>query len=400
MPDLHALDDDRAHAHERAAPNHNTPRQEGARGDVGMVTNPRVVIDDRGRVYDHVATDLGTGIYDRACEDDARVADPRRRRDHRRGVDDRGKAHAEGDEAGEEGLAGPADVDLADAEHHRGHTASQQAGDRGLVSDDLESFERRPMFGAISVDDGDELDRARGAGGVYHDPPVSAGTNENRLHPTRHSSGMTRIEPVRAPIWKRVEDLVLGVPLMILASPLLAVCAAAILAETGTPVFYRDERVGRGGVPFRVWKFRTMVVGALDQGLGRLVSVGDARITRVGSVLRRWSLDELPQVINVVRGDMSLVGPRPTYAQQVARYTSRDAGRLRVKPGITGLAQVSGRNDLSWGQRIDLDLRYIDELSPLLDLRILLRTPFVVLRGIGLYGRSGITPDYEPRGRT
>jgi lipopolysaccharide/colanic/teichoic acid biosynthesis glycosyltransferase len=204
------------------------------------------------------------------------------------------------------------------------------------------------------------------------------------------------VDPLRGPRWKRVEDLVIGILLLIIALPIFAAIATLIVIETGRPVFYVDERIGLGGRPFRVFKFRTMIVGALDQGLGRLVAAGDRRITSTGRVLRRWSLDELPQVLNVVKGDMSVVGPRPTYAEQVKRYTEHDAGRLRVKPGITGLAQVSVRNDLSWRARIDLDLRYAETLSPWIDLRILLRTPVVVLRGLGLYGKSGVTPDYDP----
>jgi lipopolysaccharide/colanic/teichoic acid biosynthesis glycosyltransferase len=202
--------------------------------------------------------------------------------------------------------------------------------------------------------------------------------------------------PLRTPVWKRIEDLVVGIPLTLIAAPFLAVIALAILIEgRGGPVFYVDERIGAGGRPFRMMKFRTMVRGAIGQGMGRLVAASDTRITRVGVALRRWSVDELPQILNVLRGDMSVVGPRPTYAEQVARYTERDRGRLRAKPGITGLAQVSGRNDLSWRERIDLDLAYIDRLSPWLDLGILLRTPLVVIRGIGLYGKGGVTPDYE-----
>jgi lipopolysaccharide/colanic/teichoic acid biosynthesis glycosyltransferase len=201
--------------------------------------------------------------------------------------------------------------------------------------------------------------------------------------------------PLRTPAWKRIEDLVVGIPLTIVATPFLALIALAILAESGTPVFYVDERIGAGGRPFRMIKFRTMVRGAVDQGMGRLVAVSDDRITRVGTALRRWSADELPQILNVLRGDMSLIGPRPTYAEQVTRYSPRDRGRLAVKPGISGLAQVSGRNNLSWRERIDLDLRYIERLSPWLDLSILLRTPIVVLRGLGLYGKGGVTTDYE-----
>ena len=206
---------------------------------------------------------------------------------------------------------------------------------------------------------------------------------------------MDAARPLRSPAWKRIEDLVIGIPLTLVATPFLAVIAIAIVAESGLPAFYVDERVGAGGRPFRMIKFRTMVQGAVQQGMGRLVAVSDSRITRVGAALRRWSADELPQIFNVLRGDMSIVGPRPTYAEQVIRYSERDRGRLLAKPGITGLAQVSGRNDLSWRERIDLDLAYIERVSPLMDLRILLRTPLVVIGGIGLYGKSGVTPDYE-----
>lgn len=206
---------------------------------------------------------------------------------------------------------------------------------------------------------------------------------------------MNAAPPLRTPAWKRIEDLVVGIPLTLVAAPVLALIALAIVIEGGGPVFYVDERVGAGGRLFRMIKFRTMVRGAVGQGTGRLVAASDTRFTRVGAALRRWSVDELPQILNVLRGDMSVVGPRPTYSEQVARYTDRDRGRLRAKPGITGLAQVSGRNDLSWRERIDLDLLYIDRLSLWLDIGILLRTPVVVIRGIGLYGKSGATPDYE-----
>lgn len=199
----------------------------------------------------------------------------------------------------------------------------------------------------------------------------------------------------RGPAWKRALDILIALPLTVITSPLLLLIGLAVVLESGLPIFYVDERIGRGGRTFRMMKFRTMIPGAAGRGLGRLVSASDRRTTRVGAVLRRWSADELPQILNVVRGDMSIVGPRPTYAEQVARYSVRDRGRLRVKPGITGLAQVSGRNDLSWRERIDLDLRYIERMSIAGDLAILARTPLVVLRGIGLYGKSGVTPDYE-----
>jgi len=210
-----------------------------------------------------------------------------------------------------------------------------------------------------------------------------------------HSRRVDAAHRLRTPAWKRIEDLVLGIPLTVIALPFLIVIGLAIAAESGGPVFYVDERIGAGGRPFRMIKFRTMVHGAVGQGMGRLVASSDSRITRVGTALRRWSADELPQILNVLRGDMSIVGPRPTYAEQVARYTERHRGRLRAKPGITGLAQVSGRNDLSWRERIELDLAYVERLSPWLDLWVLLRTPITVLRGVGLYGTSGVTPDYD-----
>ena len=223
---------------------------------------------------------------------------------------------------------------------------------------------------------------------------MPAGTDERDPHTSAHSSRVVRA--LRTPGWKRLEDLALAIPAVIAASPVIAVIGLAIVIEDGPPAFFVDDRVGLGGRDFRMIKFRTMRRGAVATGLGRLVATGDPRITRVGAFLRRWSLDELPQLFNVLRGDMSVVGPRPTYREQVDRYTDEHRGRLRVKPGITGLAQVSGRNDLSWQERIARDLRYVDRLSPLLDLVILLRTPLVVLRGIGLYGRSGVTPDYDP----
>lgn len=190
-----------------------------------------------------------------------------------------------------------------------------------------------------------------------------------------------------------------GIPALILAGPLITLAAIAILVDSGRPVLFSDERVGLGARPFRSYKLRTMVRGSVGIGLGRLVAADDRRVTRVGSILRRWSLDEVPQLWNVIRGDMSLVGPRPTYADQTRQYSARHAGRLAVRPGLTGLAQINGRNDLEWSARIEWDLRYIERMSPLLDLSIILRTPLVVLRGVGLYGRSGVTPDYRPDGR-
>jgi lipopolysaccharide/colanic/teichoic acid biosynthesis glycosyltransferase len=162
---------------------------------------------------------------------------------------------------------------------------------------------------------------------------------------------------------------------------LLVVAAVAIKLEDGGPVFYRQPRVGLNGIEFELLKLRTMVVGAETQGTGFAVNEGDPRITRVGRVLRRLSIDELPQLWNVVRGDMSLIGPRPTLAYQVERYTPRQRRRLEVKPGITGWAQIHGRARLPWDERIDLDVWYVEHRSPWLDIKILARTPAALFAG-------------------
>ncbi|MFL5930009.1 MAG: sugar transferase [Gaiellaceae bacterium] len=168
---------------------------------------------------------------------------------------------------------------------------------------------------------------------------------------------------------------------LVLASPFLAASALAIKLEDRGPVLYRQRRVGRGGADFELLKLRTMVVGAEKQGAGWAVNEGDPRITRAGRALRRLSLDELPQLWNVVRGDMSLIGPRPTLRYQVEKYTDRQRRRLDVKPGITGWAQIHGRAALPWEERIELDVWYVEHRSPLLDLKILLRTPPALLGG-------------------
>jgi len=179
----------------------------------------------------------------------------------------------------------------------------------------------------------------------------------------------------------RAADIALAGAGLVVASPLLALSALAVVLEDGRPVLYRQERVGRAGNPFELLKLRTMVVGAESQGAGFAVDRGDARITRVGRVLRKLSLDELPQLWNVLRGDMSLIGPRPTLAYQVERYSPRQRRRLDVKPGLTGWAQIHGRAALPWDERIELDVWYVEHRSPLVDLRILLRTPLALFSG-------------------
>jgi lipopolysaccharide/colanic/teichoic acid biosynthesis glycosyltransferase len=168
---------------------------------------------------------------------------------------------------------------------------------------------------------------------------------------------------------------------LVLASPFLAAAALAIKLDGGGPVLYRQARVGRDGHEFELVKLRTMVVGAERQGAGWAVDHGDPRITRVGSVLRRLSLDEVPQLWNVVRGEMSLIGPRPTLAYQVEQYTPHQRRRLDVRPGITGWAQVQGRASLPWEERIELDVWYVEHRSPRLDLKILARTPAALFGG-------------------
>jgi lipopolysaccharide/colanic/teichoic acid biosynthesis glycosyltransferase len=163
-----------------------------------------------------------------------------------------------------------------------------------------------------------------------------------------------------------------------LASPVLAAAAVAIKLEDGGPVLYRQRRVGLDGADFDLLKLRTMIVGAEHQGAGLAVNRGDARITRVGRVLRRLSLDELPQLWNVVRGEMSLIGPRPTLRYQVEKYSERQRKRLDVKPGITGWAQVNGRASLPWNDRIELDVWYVEHRSPAVDLKILAKTPLAL----------------------
>jgi len=189
---------------------------------------------------------------------------------------------------------------------------------------------------------------------------------------------------------KDLLDRVAAGAVMVALSPLLGGIALAIKLDSAGPVLYRQERIGLGGRPFGFLKFRSMVVDAERQGLRWEVSRDDPRITRPGQWLRRFSLDELPQLVNIWRGEMSFVGPRPTLAYQVERYTVRQRRRLEVKPGLTGWAQVKGRNAIDWDERIELDLWYIDHWSLALDLAILVRTPAAILAPEGVYGHDGI----------
>ncbi len=188
------------------------------------------------------------------------------------------------------------------------------------------------------------------------------------------------------PVLKRLLDVV-GASLLLLGlSPLFAGVALAIRLVDGRPILFTQMRTGRTGTPFRIWKFRTLETGPKDP------TRPSDHTTRLGSPLRRWAIDELPQLWNVLRGDMSLVGPRPPLPDQTRKYTPREHVRLQVRPGLTGWAQIHGRNALSWSERIEHDRWYVQERSPLLDLYILARTPGVLLSGTGATGPNGYNP--------
>ncbi|MDA1035848.1 MAG: sugar transferase [Chloroflexi bacterium] len=195
---------------------------------------------------------------------------------------------------------------------------------------------------------------------------------------------------------KRTVDIVgASLVLLLLAVPLALIAIAIKLTSRG-PVVFRHTRVGKDGTLFVPLKFRTMVDKAIEQGSGYAITEDDQRITKIGRILREWSLDEMPQIINVLKGDMSLVGPRPSWPYQVDRYTDIQRLRLRVKPGLTGLAAIRGRNSIPWEQRIELDNWYIDHWSVWLDLKILALTPWKVITKEGVYGEGGTNPDITP----
>jgi lipopolysaccharide/colanic/teichoic acid biosynthesis glycosyltransferase len=201
---------------------------------------------------------------------------------------------------------------------------------------------------------------------------------------------------------QRALDLMIAGPVAIVTAPATALLALAIRLESPGHPIYTQTRVGRDGKLFEIYKLRTMVRGAEFTGAGLAIQEGDERITRIGAFLRRYSLDELPNLWNVVRGEMSIVGPRPTLAVQVEQYTDRQRGRLAVKPGITGWAQVNGRASLPWPERIELDIWYVEHRSLRLDLQILVRTVRMVIGGEGIYkgDRGGWVPPSESHERS
>ena len=189
---------------------------------------------------------------------------------------------------------------------------------------------------------------------------------------------------------KRSIDIFLALIFMILASPVLAIIGLAIVVSDGWPVFFRQTRIGLHGKPFVIWKFRTLRTNHTE------LTDPQAGVTRVGRFLRRWGLDELPQLWNVIKGDMSLIGPRPTIPEQVARYGSYEKQRLTMRPGLTGWAQIHGRNAIDWTKRIELDIVYVRRASLFFDLAILIRTPFSLFSKTGTYGPEGVNPDFIP----
>jgi lipopolysaccharide/colanic/teichoic acid biosynthesis glycosyltransferase len=190
-------------------------------------------------------------------------------------------------------------------------------------------------------------------------------------------------------ITKRIMDVGLAIVGLIFVAPLLLVSAAAIKADSRGPVFFRLRAAGLRGKSFEQWKLRTMVHGARESGDRFETSSSDPRITRVGHFLRRWSIDELPQLWNVLRGEMSIVGPRPAFLEIASKYSAEQARRLEMRPGLTGLAQVHGRNLLTWTERVELDIFYVEHYSLRLDCKIMGRTIPVLLQGEGVYGKDG-----------
>ena len=195
-------------------------------------------------------------------------------------------------------------------------------------------------------------------------------------------------------VFKRIFDFFVSIISLILLLPLFFVITVLIKIDSRGSIFFRFERVGRNGKSFKPFKFRTMKKKAIETGLGYTVSKDDSRITKMGKFLRRSGIDELPQLINVIKGEMSLVGPRPTFSYQVEKYNDFQKKRLLARPGITNLVLIKGRNLLSWEERIKYDVWYIEHWSFWLDIKILLITPFVVLSGKGVYGEKGVNDPF------
>jgi lipopolysaccharide/colanic/teichoic acid biosynthesis glycosyltransferase len=204
------------------------------------------------------------------------------------------------------------------------------------------------------------------------------------------SAGGHTLKPYLHSRRKRALDLAVAVPLLVVSAPVVGLAALAVRLESHGHPIYKQRRVGLDGHAFEVYKLRTMVSGAEHMGAGMAVDEGDTRITRIGALLRRTSIDELPNLWNIIKGEMSLVGPRPTIQVQVDQYTDRQRLRLTVRPGLTGWAQINGRASLPWSERIELDLQYLERASLRLDLKIIVYTARMAVTGAGLYrGETG-----------
>ncbi|MDD4202714.1 MAG: sugar transferase [Candidatus Omnitrophica bacterium] len=195
--------------------------------------------------------------------------------------------------------------------------------------------------------------------------------------------------------FKRIIDILSAFSIIICLLPLLLILAVLIKVTSKGPVFYLSKRVGINGKTFDMVKFRTMVDNAVNIGAGIETYKHDPRITVIGVFLRKWSIDEIPQVFNIIKGDMSFIGPRPALPHQVEKYTAEERKRLEMRPGISGWAQVRGRNLLSWKERIKKDIFYIDNFSLFLDIKIFFMTFWVILSQKGVYGNDGKVKDYE-----
>jgi len=187
---------------------------------------------------------------------------------------------------------------------------------------------------------------------------------------------------------KHLLDKIFSFILLVILSPIFILIAILIKLDSKGPVFFIQQRVGKDNKLFNIYKFRTMVPDAINIGSGVYTEENDPRITRIGRFLRKTSLDELPQLINILKGEMSFIGPRPTLAYQVEQYNDFQRKRLLVRPGVTGLAQVNGRNSLSWPERIEYDVKYVENYSLMLDFKILLKTFLVIFKQEGLYAEK------------
>ncbi len=194
--------------------------------------------------------------------------------------------------------------------------------------------------------------------------------------------------------FKSLFDYLCGLILLIILLPVFIIIGILIKLDSKGPVFFKQVRIGKDEKPFVIYKFRSMVDKAEEIGLGQNLSKDDTRITKLGNFLRNWSLDELPQIINIAKGDMSFIGPRPTLEYQVKAYNDVQRKRLLMKPGVTGWAQVNGRNSLTWDKRIEYDVWYVENYSLWLDFKILFKTFKVALLREGLYGENGINDDF------